>query len=85
MQEQLLKDKNSRSTQGGFKRLSYKMNAEDIDGSSQAIKYFASYFDVDMYPPTPDEKLLHWSKFTRDFWSVDMVVTKEHLQICEFN
>jgi hypothetical protein len=56
-----------------------------LEGSNHALKYFSSYFDVETYPPTPDEKLLHWTKFTRDFWSVDMSVTKEHVQICEFN
>ena len=48
-------------------------------------KYFASYFDIKLYPPTPDEKILHWTNFTRDFWSKDLPVLDEHKQICDYN
>lgn len=48
-------------------------------------KYFSEYFDIIQYPPTPDEMVLHWSKFTRDFLGKDMPVTDEHKQICDYN
>jgi len=28
---------------------------------------------------------LHWTYFTRDFWSKDLPVTDEHKQICQYN
>lgn len=85
MQDQLIKKKSGVSSQGGFTSLEYKLDDDNVEDQSLVRNYFSSYFDVEVYPPTPDEKLLHWTKFTRDFWSVDMPVTSEHLQICEFN
>lgn len=86
MQKTLLNTNNrSNRAQSGFTKLNYERDDSVITDKSNVYRYFAEHFDINTYPPTPDEKLLHWTKFTRDFWSNDMPVTDEHKQICDYN
>lgn len=71
----------NRSSQAGFKTLEYRRDTINND-REEVQKYFASYFDIQLYPPTPDEKVLHWTYFTRDFWSKDLPATEEETQTC---
>lgn len=56
-----------------------------MSNRTEVYKYFAEFFDINKYPPTPDDKLLPYEKFCRDYWSKDIPVTNEHLQICMYN
>ena len=44
-----------------------------------------SHYDNDLYPETPDEDVIPWQCFTRNFMSNDLPFDDEVKEICEDN
>ena len=48
------------------------------------VKYM-SHYDNDLYPETPDEDVIPWQCFTRNFLSNDLPYDDEVKEICSDN
>lgn len=66
------KDSDDNEDQSYSDSLNKRLSRQDISIMRQTayVKY-NKFFDLDIYPETPEEELLSWTEFTCDFESKD--------------